>query len=336
MGLDFNVSIRSTTDPNTVIDLTGTETVDQTKGVDTLTIVENASQTDPTTGAKTVVSKTITLESPGTDLSGLDPNQLKTAMQSLQDALSSAGMATAQQMLGDQLQNLTDLINSLKTAPPQSTQDPANTKLVSQFFQQVGSMADSIYTMLQGANFQQNTKFVDAMIEVAQQLRQLSNLAQQTAIGAEFNKILDQADQIRTEADDNYNAAKEDITASYIEAGVQIASAALTIIGGALGGKYLTEADGSLSKDGIGTGSQLGGAAGSLMTGIGTMIGNIFKSEAASDRQKAGYAQAVQKVYEADQKKIQQQETIAADLLQTAVGLLDAALKLFQAVVDTQ
>ncbi|MBV8967632.1 MAG: hypothetical protein JO331_01035 [Verrucomicrobia bacterium] len=327
--MDFSISARSTTDPNTVIDLSGTETVDQTKGVDTLTIVANASGTDPTTGAKTTVSKTITLESPGTDLSGIDPAQLTAAMNTLNDALS--GLPAAAQ-LGTLLQTVGAMIQGFNNAPPKVQQDPATKQLITQFFQQVGQEADSIYKSLQHANYLQNTKFVDAMIEVSQQLRQLSNTIKQDSIDSEFQTMMYEAAQIKTEADDNYNAAMADINASYVEASFQLAGALLTVAGGAWGaGKFGTE-----TSDGIGVGTQIGGALNTVSSATGTMIANYFKTQSASDKQAAGYAQAIEKGFEADQKKMEQVENIAADLQQTAQGLLDATLKMFQSIIDTQ
>src|SRR5262249_27279237 len=147
--------------------------VDKTTGVNTLTIVETASDIDPTTGAKTSVTKTVSLDSPTGDLSGIDPSQLSEAVDSLKGALSP--LPACQALLGSIIQTLEGVISAYQKAPPQVQQDPANQKLMSNIFQQLGSQSNSIYSMLQNAYFQQNTKFVDAMIEVSQQLKSLEN-----------------------------------------------------------------------------------------------------------------------------------------------------------------
>jgi hypothetical protein len=327
--MDFNISVRSTTDPNAVIDLSATETVDKTKGVDTLTIVERASQTDPTTGAKTTVTKTVTLESPTTDLSGIDPSQLSAAVDSLKAALSP--VPACQAMLGNIIQILEGVIGAYQNATPQEKQDPKNQQAASNLFQQLGSQANSLYSMLKNAYYLQNTKFVDAMIEVSQQLKTLENTVQNTSISADYDTMMLEVTQIKTEADDNYSAAMKDIDASYVEAGFQMFSAALTIAGGFVGfAKF------GGTTDGIDLGTKLFGAAGSFSSGVGTIWANQYKAQSAADKQAAGYAQATEKAYEAVQKKIEQQGNIASELQQQSQSLLDATLQMYRSIIETQ
>ena len=327
--MDFSISARSTTDPNAFIDLSATETVDKTTGVDTLTIVERASQTDPTTGAKTTVNKTVTLESPTGDLSGIDPKQLTAAVDSLKAALSPLPVCAA--MLGSIIETLKGVIGAYQQASPQAKQDPANQQLVTNIFQQLGTQADSLYSMMQNAHYLQNTKFVDAMIEVAQQLKSLENTAKFASIDADFDTMMQEVAQIKTEADKNYSSAMNDITASYWEAGAQMFAAVLTVVGAGLGGKFLGSEENPIS-----VGSSIGTAFGTMATSIGTIVANQYKTQSAADKQAAGYAQAIEKQLEANQKKIEAQGNIATDLEQSADGVRDATLQMARSIIETQ
>jgi hypothetical protein len=351
--MDFNISLRSPTDPNTFVQLSGTETVDKTTGAKTLTILENASESDPAGGQPKVVSQTLTI--PLSDLNGIDPQQLTAAVGSLQAPLSALPACAA--LMGQMLQTLTPILDNLKGAPPppQVKQEQLN-RMFQLFGDQAGQVGDRLYSMLQNAHYRQNTKFITAMIDVSQTLRQLSNVARQNAINAEFQNTMQQAQQIVAQAQDEYNSAMKDITASYIQAGFELATAVVTIgftIGGFKAGTGLDEADQGLTigtKDldqglteadkGLMAGNKqlygsLGQGIGQVLNVGGTIGSNILKTQAAEDKKQAGLDQAAQKVLEGYNKQIQNQENIANDLYQTAQSLLDATLKMFQSTVDS-
>jgi hypothetical protein len=329
--MDFNLSVRSTDPSGTqFIDLSGTENVDQTTGTETLTLVGNATDTN-ILGIQTSQAFNLKLSGPVGDLSSIDPQQLTSAVNSLRTPLSALGACHA--MLGTIMKALDTVLDNLKSNAPETYLDAVKRDDLANFFNQAGRAAgqtsDKLYSMLQNAYYQQNSKFISSMIEVAQQLRQLSNLARQEAIQGEFTTMLDEASQMMTQAQDTYNGEMADITASDIEAGFQIFSGLTSIVSGGFGMKAESES----SATAISTTGQ--GVSG-LTTGIGTLIANSYKMQGAADRLAAGMAGAAEKVLEAAQKKLEQQENIAADLNQTAIGLLDAMLKLQQSIADSQ
>ena len=352
--MDFNISLRSPTDPNTFVQLQGTETVDQTTGAKTLTILENASESDPAGGAPKVASQTLSV--PVSDLNEIDPQQLTTAVNSLQAPLS--GLPACAALLGQLLDVLTPLLDNLKGAPPPpQVKQEQLARMFQLFGDQAGQIGDRLYSMLQNAHFHQNTKFITAMIDVSQTLKQLSNVAKQYAINAEFENTMQQAQQIVAQAQSDYNSAMSDINASYVQAAFELAAAVVTVgftIGGFKAGtgldeaeqdvtigvkdleQGLSEADKGLMSANKSLYSSLGQGLGQGLNASGTMISNYFKTQGAEDKKDAELHQAAEKVLEGYAKQIQQQENIATDLYQTAQSLLDATLKMFQSVVDTQ
>lgn len=174
--------------------------------------------------------------------------------------------------------------------------------------------------LLSSGTYPDHTDALKLMLKTAQELRELATNAKQAAVQGEFDNVMEQVGKMKLAAAEDYNSAMNEIEASNIQAGMQLAGA---VIGAAAGVGLAGKLGGQAS-------SAIGGLISSAFSSTGTLASSSAKTDAAVDKKDADLLRAGIKALEAGQKLAQASHEAASELGDIAKALKDFLLSMIK------
>ena len=269
-------------------------------------------------------TQTIALELPMVAPGDIDLSELEQLLESQLGMLSNLpwdamGQSAATEMLKSAMGNVGQAITQGGVEFMEENQQV----LVETFTameQQAEATVGYFTELLSSGTYPDHTDALKLMLKTAQELRELATNAKQAAIQGEFDIIMEQSVKMKSAAEEDFSAAKNEIRASNIEAGMQLAGA---VVGAAAGA-------GLAGKLGATASSAIGGLISTAFSTTGTLSANPDKTDAAVDKNDADLLRAGIKALEAAQKLSQSSHEAASELGDIAKALKDFLLSMIK------
>lgn len=261
-------------------------------------------------------SKTISLEFPMVGLGDVDLTELEQLLESQLGMLSNApwealNQAAASKMMLEGVDNIAQALSQGGVTFAEENKQ-ALVETFSALERQATATVGYFAELMNSGNYPDHTEFLKLLLETAQELREMSSIAKQAAVEGEFELVLEQAANMRTAAELDYDSGKSQITADNIAAGFQIGGAAFGALAGAAGGQAV------------------GMAASQLGSGIGTVAASHSKINSLDYKKAADLLRAGNKALEAAQKMSQASQETAGELKDLGKALQDFVLRMIQ------
>jgi hypothetical protein len=201
---------------------------------------------------------------------------------------------------------------------------------------QAKQVETQLFDMINSSDYPDFSAFLSKVLLAAQELRELAATAKHHLVMAQYDNVLQQAEQMKIAAEKNYQSTLKEIEASRTEAIGKIVSGALTIISTGVGGGIGAKTQGVGGLAGAQLGSGIGGAFGQIATGGAELAAADDRTDAAKLKLEADMAGVAQKKLEATQKLLQEAENITEELMNISKTLSDMVLKLYQDFISNQ
>lgn len=238
--------------------------------------------------------------------------------------LASSAVAELAEGASATARQLRSVAKNSATAQPQTQQVIDNSTAVAT---QAMTIEAALRHQIENSTYPNFSDFLKELVSVAQQLREQATKAKMAAIEANYEAMMDAADQMLIAADKAKESRDQEIEAAKKEAWGQIASGIITIA--------LTATVGGITKN-----AQLGGTIGqagsSISSGVTTLVSSQDKLEASQAEYFSDLANVAKQRLEAAAKLIEQQSATAEDLREIARSLRDMILKLYQDFIASQ
>lgn len=327
MNVSFNISPGITAP--VITDIAPNQQTGQSNKTLTVSITSGTEGTQGTSSGNA-----ITLSYPLIGPEDIALNEIQQQLKNLNlESLKGSTLTAAVLLLNEQASGLAaEIINGGKPFLEKNATEL--TKAFANIEEQAKNAETQLFDMLNSSTYPDFEAFLGKMLIAAQELRQLAGEAKHHMVMAQYDNVLDQANQMQIAAQKNYESTMKEIQAARTEAIGKIISGALSIAGTAVGGGLGAKSGAGLM--GAQLGSGLGQSFGQMVTGGVELAAGKMREDAAALKLEADMAGVVQKKYEATQKLLQEAESITEELMNIGKTLSDMVLKLYQDFLSNQ